>query len=157
VELDKPGTSLSNSRLTMTFLIALGVPLLGLGCIITGLIYIVGAIWAGVFEGGGPRVTQRLERGLIWLFAGSLLGILDVIGAWTNPNEKIHIARVVIGYAAFTVPLAAALFVGGLALRRSRVGTAMTLYATSFIVWSSTAWAQVFMLWSWIAFALFYR
>jgi hypothetical protein len=141
----------------MTFLTALGVPLLGLGCIITGLIYIVGAIWAGVFESGGPRVTQRLERGLIFLFVGSLLDVYDVIGAWTVRNEKVYFAQVVIGYAAFTVPLAFALFVGGLAVRRSRVGWAIALYATSFIVWASTAWAQVFMLWSWIGFALFFR
>jgi hypothetical protein len=64
----------------MTFLIALCVSLLGLGCIITGLIYSVGAIWAGVFEGGGPQVTQRLERGLIFLVVGSLLDVYAVIG-----------------------------------------------------------------------------
>jgi hypothetical protein len=63
----------------------------------------------------------------------------------------------VVGYAAFTMPLAIALCVSGLAMRRSRVGWAIALYATSFIVWASTAWAQVFVLWSWLGFALFFR
>jgi hypothetical protein len=27
----------------------------------------------------------------------------------------------------------------------------------SFIVWASTAWAQAFMLWSWIGFTLLFR
>jgi hypothetical protein len=130
--------------------------LAGLICIAVGIMYVLGALWTQIFEGGSNRVVLGLKRGLTWLFAGSILDLLDVINAWTNPNER-NVFQEFIRYAVYVLPLAIGLFVAGWAVRSRSVQRSIGLLVFSFLVWTSVGWAQTVMLYSWLGFALFFR
>jgi hypothetical protein len=131
--------------------------LVGLACVVTGLTCVLGAAWAGWAEGALERAVQRVQIGLLWLFAGSLCNLPGVMDAWTNPNEKTAI-QVVVGYAAFVLPVALGLFVVGLVQRRrGQPSTAVAWFMASFVGWVSVGWAQTAQLFGLVVVSIYFQ
>jgi uncharacterized membrane protein YhaH (DUF805 family) len=138
-------------------MIVLALYLIGLGCVITGAVYMLGAGLVMVAKGVDASVGRLMQVGMSWLFAGSACNLPGVIDAWTNPNEKLLI-QIFVGYAAFVVPLAFAFFLAG-AVRRNRDGQRRPVVwlLASFMTWLSVGWAQTAQMFGLWAIAVFFR
>ena len=72
-------------------MVVVALYLVGLCCVITGIVYIFGAGLVTPAKGVDASVDRPMQVGLPWLFAGSACNLPGVIDAWTNPNEKVLI------------------------------------------------------------------
>jgi hypothetical protein len=129
----------------------------GLVCVVLGLLFVSRAGWARL-QGGAPEVVlQRLITGLTLVLMGSLCHLPGVLDAWTNPNEK-NFGQVVIGYAAFVLPVSLALFIASLwLLQQGRTSSATAAALASFVTWVTVGWAQTLQLFSLVVVAFFWR
>ncbi|NJK44656.1 MAG: hypothetical protein HC933_10540 [Pleurocapsa sp. SU_196_0] len=129
----------------------------GLLCVILGLLVVAQAGWMRLFGDIPEHVLQRLLTGLKLVLTGSLCHLPGVIDAWTNPNEK-NFGQVVIGYAAFVLPVSLALFVTSVWLRQQgRILSATTAALASFVTWVTVGWAQTLQLGALVIVALVWQ
>lgn len=138
-------------------MVVVALYLVGLCCVITGIVYILGAGLVTAAKGLEASVGRLMQVGLSWLFAGSACNLPGVMDAWTNPNEKVFI-QIIVGYAAFVLPLAFALFLAG-AVQRNRDPQRITVvwFLASLIAWLSVGWAQTAQMFGLLVVALLFR